>query len=92
MPLKASEVAGKIEFGGATASVESVSFASKGVEVPVHGEIDFTDPLPQIKIKLSGTRALFDLTPPEDDSCVEEIALAAPPAAPASGKTVTEID
>jgi hypothetical protein len=90
IPLKANDLSGKINFKGTTASIDSLNLVTKSIDVPLRGEIDFSGST-GIAIKLTGSRPLFDLTPAEDDSCIQEVALLPRPVTQTDGIPIDEI-
>jgi hypothetical protein len=91
IPWKANTFSGKIAFKGTTASIDPLNLVNKSIDVPLHGEIDFSDPA-KIGIKIAGVRPLFDLTPAEDDSCIQEVIFVSRDATQTDGTAVDEID
>lgn len=82
--LGATKGAAKLTFRGANGTIDSATVISEGIDLTLHGEIDFNNP-EAVAIRLSGNQRIFDLTPPATASCIKEIKLSTAPAeAPAA--------
>lgn len=90
IPCKANDIAATIAFKGTTATFEPLTFVMKGAGVSLSGDADYTDPN-AMKIKLSGIRPLFDMTPAEADNCIQEVSFATRGAGETAGRAVDHV-